>query len=345
MERDWALVVGIDRYPLAGVAALKGAVRDAHEFHRWVTAPQGGAVPVEHTVLLTSPPASPAPDSAASADAVARRPVPVFSDILRFFENLLADAGLDGRRLYVYLSGHGISPTGQEAVRNAALLMANAKPPNQWHSFPGNIWAEGVRSSAMFQEVVLVMDCCRDLNNNATVFPHIFGDPVEDGRSCLLVEAYATGWASKARELPLPPDNSEQGVFTHSLLHVLRTGRMTGALLKESVQQHLSRLLQGVKRVQQPEIGRDDDLAKVVFNDNAPTPRIDVVLKGHPAKLPAISSVPPGGDLTPVTLRDWKFNNSGWCGTLEPGTYLFAKPDGGLKQFRVLPGLTEEITV
>lgn len=60
MKKDWALVVGINKYPLAGINPLDGAVRDAHNFFDWVTSPHGGDVPTSkkqnnsQAILLTS---------------------------------------------------------------------------------------------------------------------------------------------------------------------------------------------------------------------------------------------------------------------------------------------------
>jgi caspase domain-containing protein len=347
MKDDWALVVGINRYPSAGVDPLEGAVYDAKRFHEWVTDPKGGDVlhdptgnilgDKNHIVLLTSPiePAGPAR--------------PLLSEFFQFFENLLdALGGKNGRRLYLYLSGHGISPSGQEAMRNAALLVANAMPPNRWLSFPGNIWAEGARSAALFREVVLIMDCCRDLKNNATVISHIFGEPVLDAKDCRLIEAYATGWNSKARERPFPPANQIQSVFTHSLLEVLRSGRMTGTLLKESIKEHLADLLKDEKKVQEPEIRPDEDLAKIVFNEQRDPPRTPVTITpvsitGDPAKPPEIEYWPEGSDDSELmALNDWSYDGSLWRGTLEPGQYQLRLPGGRHKRLKIVAGLEKK---
>jgi hypothetical protein len=336
MQNDWALIVGINSYPMAGVNPLEGAVHDAKEFHRWVIDPLGGDVPNNHAVLLTSP------DLAAPG-----LPRPVLSEILQFFENLKYELdNTNGRRLYLYLSGHGISPSGQESVRNAALLMANARSPNLWDNFAGNIWAEGARSAALFREVVLIMDCCRDLKNNATVIPHTFGDPVVDSKDCRLIEAYATEWASKARELPIPPTNQKRGVFTHSLLEVLRSGQMTGTLLKESVKEHLAHILQDEKKAQVPELSRDEDLAKIFFNEQADPPNTSVIIKGHPAQMPTIEFWPEGADRSmPVTLHDWSYNGSLWRGTLAPGQYELRLPNDGGRRLKILAGVPKEVAL
>lgn len=339
---DWALVVGIDLYPKAGVNRLEGAVGDAVRFHKWVTAPRGGNITDPARVkLLTSPANISAGDL----------PRPINSEITEFFFALLnVQAGRPGRRLYVFLSGHGISPTGQESVRNAALLMANAAAPNLWFNFPGNVWAEGIRSSAQFREVVLIMDCCRDLKNNAQVVPHIFGDPTQDAKDCVLMEAYATQWASKTREMPLPGSNDPKcGVFTYSILEVLNSGKVSGALFKRSVNAHLARTLQGQQTPQETEIrGNPDDkvLADIVFGENAEEPRTRVSVKGQQDAQPEILRLPSGeGGVEPVNGLDWSLQNDVWSTLMSPDQYLLRKPNNGLHQFSVYAAVPVELTV
>jgi hypothetical protein len=224
--------------------------------------------------------------------------------------------------------------------------MANATAPNLWHNFPGNIWAEGARSAARFREVVLIMDCCRDLMNNAPLGSHIFGDPVVDSKDCRLIQAYATGWASKARELPLPPNNQIQGVFTHSLLKVLWSGRLTGTLLKASVKKHLVHLLKDEKKAQELEIDRDEDLARIVFNEQADPPSTSVTISGHPATLPAIEVWPEGADISAeVPLDGWLHDGSVWQGRLAPGQYELRLPAGGGRRLKIVAGFPEEVAL
>ena len=338
MENDWALVVGINRYPFAGVKPLKGAVHDAEEFHKWVIDDKGGNVDPLQAKLLLSPPKPAGTET---------RPKPVFSQIFEFFENLpMMLGGGHGRRLYVYLSGHGISPSGTESVRNAALLLANARSPNLWHNFPGNVWADGARCAALFREVVLIMDCCRDIKNSANIHPHIFGDPTPDAKHCLLVEAYATGWASKAREAPIPPTNEIHGFFTYSLLEVLRAGRMTGTIFKASVLGHLAQVLKKAEKTQEPDIKPDEALARIMFNEQAAPAKTYVTIIGHPATPPTIEFWPEGADdAVEVATGGWAFEDNVWQGDLEPGVYFLRPLAGPTKKIPVLAGVPGEVAL
>jgi hypothetical protein len=337
MDDDWAIVIGINQYPkVVGASPLQGAVGDATKFKQWLLRPDGGAVPPGHIGEFIQ-------DLSVSSGALK----PTESQLRSFIEEQLLSFLPNrpfGRRMYLYFSGHGISPTGQESIRNAALLMANAIMPTPLLHIPGNILAEGLRSSAYFKQVVLIMDCCRDFEKNVIPNHFDFIDPVEIAKSCLLVEAYATTWASKAREIPLPPNNSIQGVFTHALLEVLSAGQMSGTLLKQSLRRYLARLLKDEKKAQDPVIQPDEDLSKVIFNEAAAPPRTPVRIKGHPAATPVIEFFPPGADTTQqVVLTDWSFDGTDWTGTLEPLAYELRVPGGGGKRFNVYAAIPEEV--
>jgi hypothetical protein len=340
MKDDWAIVIGINQYPkVVGASPLLGAVDDARKFKQWLLKPEGGAVPPGHIGEFIQDPSVPSGSSGALK--------PTESQLRAFIEDQLLTFLPDrpfGRRLYLYFSGHGISPTGQESIRNAALLMANAIMPTPLLHIPGNILAEGMRSSAYFKQVVLIMDCCRDFEKNVIPNHFDFLDPVDNGKTLVLVEAYATSWASKAREIPLPPDDTIQGVFTHALLEVLSAGRMSGMLLKQSVKRYLARLLKDEKKAQEPVIQPDDELSKIIFNEAAGPPRTPVKIKGHPATPPVIEWFPPGADTSQqVVLADWSYDGSDWSGTLEPTAYELRFPGGGGRRFNVYAAVPEEV--
>jgi hypothetical protein len=224
--------------------------------------------------------------------------------------------------------------------------MANARPPKLWHNFAGNIWAEGVRSSALFREVVLVMDCCRDLKNNATAVPYTFGDPVSDSKDCLMMQMYAADWDSKARELVFPPEEKRQGVFTRSLLAVLECGQMSGTVLDQSVRVHLANALKNTSALALPKFGEDKDLTGITFNEAAPPVRTAVVLTNHPSEPPCIESWPEGAEQpVPVNLDGWQYGSGAWKGTLAPGEYELRLPNGTARRLGIVAGVPKEVTL
>jgi uncharacterized caspase-like protein len=339
---DWALVVGINRYPKAGVDPLVGAVADAKRFKDWVTSPLGGNITDPDRVMMLTSPADGQDNQVAT---------PALHEILEYFTNLrgaISDRDEPGRRLYIFLSGHGISAGGQQD----ALLMATARQ-NLWDNFAGNLWAEGITQAALFHEVVLFMDCCRDLQNSATVVPHIFGLPTSDAKNSILVAAHATQWASKARELDLPPDvppqnKTKRGVFTYSVLEVLNSGRMNGTMFKTAVKAHLTRTLKDEKKPQETEIRGDPEdkaLDQIVFNENAEKPRISVRILGLPER-PRILVYPEGSDdAVAVPVDEWTQQDDAWEGYLAPGQYDLCLPPGSTKRLKAFPANPLEIRV
>jgi hypothetical protein len=78
-----------------------------------------------------------------------------------------------GRRLYFFFSGHGIAPTRAENpdFREAALLMANATDVLLTRHIGTRTHAEYFRGRGIFDEVIMFVDCCRDLKNNVFLTP------------------------------------------------------------------------------------------------------------------------------------------------------------------------------
>lgn len=241
MTDDYAVVVGIDRYPELG--DLAGAGNDARAFHAWLLDPKGGDVPPEQAQLILSPD---------GADRASVTPTTLVVD--QAFEALQDIAwnkgGRVGRRLYIFLAGHGFAPSLEEV----ALLMANAGRKRTGHHISGLPYAAWFRAAAFFEEVVLLMDCCRENFARAPLRlppwteirsdadpPFFYGFATKvfgAAREKTVVEA--AGGAEVART---------RGVFTVALLAGLRggardaCGRVTCASLEAYVSQYLPRLL------------------------------------------------------------------------------------------------------
>mgnify|MGYP001557821908 CR=1 FL=1 len=263
---DHAVVVGITRYP--GLNTLEGPERDANAFRDWLVRPQGGAVLPDHVQLILSS------NYTAAARVTDEHPEP--ADVVRALEHLM-DAGEQlggraGRRLYLYLAGHGFSPG--TSVHDAALLMANAvlrRPRN----VPGRPIVEHLKAGAYFDEVVLVMDCCRDSYPSAHHEMPTWEPKVRpEGALVRYLYAFATQWSRKAREGPVAQDGFHRGYFTSALLDVLGGGRMSGTKLKKIVINHFKERFTDAGR-QEPEILVDDQ-RDLVFNEAAPDARFPV---------------------------------------------------------------------
>lgn len=217
-DQDYAVVVGINYYP--GLGSLQGAEYDAEQFAAWLENPDGGGVPPGNVRRVRSsdfhPPPPPTPFEARPNDVS--------------FETQLFDIVLDhatraprqpaGRRLYLYLSGHGFSGT---STSEAALYAANAAFP-QYRHIAATRYAEWLQAGALFQEIVLIMDCCRDLSLISPILsPFLL--PLQNPAGAAQVRRlgwYAVPAGAKARERQIDPGGPVRGVFTYLLLEALR---------------------------------------------------------------------------------------------------------------------------
>lgn len=215
MTQDWALSVGVGKYPDPAFPQLKGPEIDAKDFHSWVTSETGGSVPKAQAKLIVSPPTKP-------KSVVGARPAA--EQVQEFFEQLDTRAQqkkskMVGRRLYLYFSGHGFAPDENEV----ALLMANAARNRLKHHIPGKAWANLFFRSGYFEEVLLFMDCCRNtlprtIPNPPSVAVNDNQQAIKQGRRLFV---FATEWGAEARERVFSGKQS-RGVFTMALMDGLR---------------------------------------------------------------------------------------------------------------------------
>ncbi|MEP6539024.1 MAG: hypothetical protein ABJF23_27050 [Bryobacteraceae bacterium] len=244
-EHDFAVIVGIGNYGM--FQRLPGVVEAAREFEEWLVWREGGDVPKSSIKLVISPenrtwrnPASAQPtvDNVDAAFRVAAR---------RAFDRKSPRLG----RLYIYLVGHGISPT-LSAVPNledAALLMANADEATAGLHVPGQPYANWFRNAKAFEEIVLFMDCCRD--NRPEVAPRLPPFPRRvhpDANAVRYTYAYSTQFFVKSYVRSVGSSGSRP-VFSFALLEGLkgaarREGKITASTLRAYVNNRLSDFLQ-----------------------------------------------------------------------------------------------------
>ncbi len=247
-DTDFAVVVGISRYPAIG--DLAGPVNDARRFEEWLV--NRGGVPKGHIETITTP-----QDAGKMTKATA---TPMRDQIISALDSIMQnedERGKVGRRLYLYLAGHGYAPQ----VDDAALLMANAGG-RSFPAIPGLQVARWFRTSARFDEIVLIMDCCRDNYPAIPAQPLPWAEePSPDADRVKYFYAFATQAYQKAREKPLTPDGEVRGLFTHALLAAFELarpdaqGRITGTAVKNYVLNYMRELAK--ERYQEPEIPID----------------------------------------------------------------------------------------
>lgn len=250
---DWAIVVGISRYPHPELAPLAGPERDAKDFHDWLIAPTGGDVPPNQAKLILSSD-YPAPASPTAAQ-------PTVQAVSDWFDQLLdlADSNNQkgtkynnvydvGRRLYVYLAGHGISTVDDEA----ALLMANWTPKRAGYNLAGRPWLQFFMKAGYFAEGILFMDCCRDYLPRAMTGVPLYTTVAAAAGGLATAKtlyAFATKWSHRSREWDINQDGNVRGVFTTALLKGLRgkaceiNGEVTADSLSQFLRDELPKLL------------------------------------------------------------------------------------------------------
>jgi hypothetical protein len=237
---DYAILVGISHYPNPGFPPLQGPRRDVERFRNWLIDPQGGDVDPRHitTIVSPDPPASVAPEQAP----------PQFTDFQVTFQHLVTGGGgslqyHSDSRLYLYFSGHGFCEIRNQ-MPQAAIYAANASRLFNWN-IAGTLYALWVREAAVFGEIVLVMDCCRDAEATKLMLNPPLPVIVNPGaaRNVKLFCVYAAPKGGKAQERPLPELNHEvHSLLTHVLLDAFRhapsdaEGNITGQMLKNYIE-------------------------------------------------------------------------------------------------------------
>ena len=268
---DWAVVVGVSLYP--GLSNLDGPENDANSFHQWLISPQGGDVPAGQIALILSS-GWPAVDKPNNAEPTELRVQQAFED-LQDVAAANAKAGNGrraGRRLYIYLSGHGCAPRFDDA----ALLTANATQVRPGHHVLGKLYANWFLRSNFFDEAVLLMDCCREsypqTPPNIPPFIDITGPDAVDKAKTFY--GFGTKWSRLSRERAMD-DGKVHGVFTWALLKGLQgeacdpaTGQVTSATLGNYLYNNMKVFL-SAKDLADPDVPKEPDLD---YDNNPDTP-------------------------------------------------------------------------
>jgi hypothetical protein len=225
-EVDRAIVVGISSYPQFGLDGtssndLQGPVKDANAMADWLVNEANA-----HVTLITS-----TGRGGGQAWTVSDRPPrPNSQDITDGFveyirESLGKSTARLGKRLYVYMAGHGFSPQ----PRHLALITADALSDVSIPNVQATSWIDWFADQLYFDECVLWMDCCA-----TRTFGYEVGKPLmkqgatrQDGRAKVFM-GFAAGPSLSAFEGPIPPAGEIRGLFTDKLLRGLK-GAAAGA--------------------------------------------------------------------------------------------------------------------
>jgi hypothetical protein len=246
---DYAVVVGIDDYP--GYRSLKGAVKDAKDFATWLCDdPNGGGVPTDNckTVYSVATPLSPLQQQVDEAfDAV-------LSSIPK---------GKLAHRLYVYFSGHGMA----ESNLITDLCLANwvQKFPNR--ALDAQQYLDTVMKLGKFEEIVMLLDCCRvrlvSARGHIPDFPAPSPGPLSPKARYFL--ANATEFLNSSYEAATSGSSDSEnplvrGYFTRVLMSALRgyaavkPGGVPASKLKNYLEENVPAVAKTDGYIQEPEV-------------------------------------------------------------------------------------------
>jgi uncharacterized caspase-like protein len=335
----YAIIVGITTYPDASLKDLRGPVRDAKEFCQWLVDPAGGDMDEQNIKCLLTTDFHP-PDPTGPQDA---HPIP--NEIDALFEKYVS-RGLQGRvgeRLYVFVAGHGFSDP--QDIETNCLYAANARSYFPYSTAITH-YASWFYRNAVFDEIVLIMDCCRTTNPMHCVNPPPL--PVLQGSArasrVKRFYAFATGWGQETREKDFG-GGLWSGIFTDALLKALRNakpdsqGLVTGMVIKNYVHNVIDSIA-GDIAVNPPEIQVDSN-RDIIFKESANTAihSVEIVLETHTGQETLVIYDSTGNEL----LQETAVNRSVKV-DLEPGFYKVVVANTDRKKLFEVPA-DEEVPV
>jgi hypothetical protein len=291
----YAVVVGIDEYP--ALKSLRAARQDARDFKSWLL--EVGVPESNIRLVLTDNRFNSANDAIPTKQLVDI----ALEEIQAAARKRVAESPhtlWPKTRLYLYLSGHGVTPNAREAL----LLMANAKRGAFGDSVPCSKYMEFYEDVQYFKELVFFADCCRSLAmQTEPVGPPFDRSRQNFGRVSKLL-GFAAGFGDLAFEpgaaADLDDPDTGRGYFTRALLEGLRgkavdkpTRQINSVSLAKYVGPRVLELTATMKPgPQQPQTVGVDPAFPIVFVEAVPVPKYPVVITF------------PSGFTGPVSLRD-----------------------------------------
>jgi hypothetical protein len=217
---DRAILVGISRYSDRVFTALDGPKNDVELMYKWLVDDKGGAVPSENIKKILSPDEHPPTldpedwDPTEHHFQVAYKRAVTHPDTRQPLRR--------NARLYLYFSGHGFSER-KDQFTQAALYAANATRFLA-NNICGTAFALAAREQALFTEIVLIMDCCRDAELNLPFSkPPINASTADAAPQVRFMALYAAPKGGRAQERKFPERNGLTcGLLTHAFLRSLQ---------------------------------------------------------------------------------------------------------------------------
>lgn len=334
---DHAIVIAIRRY--ADVAAgwiteLQGPDNDATAVAYWLRSPEGGGLLDDNVRVVW---AAEAPEEPAGANAIPDQQsvISALDEVAQLprdrYEHQYA-----GRRLYVYISGHGWAREPEEA----ALVTAEATKANPLNVLVTS-WTRWMRKAATFRELVLWADTCATRAPPVAMRPCILDESVSANLSKVRVfEGFAAPLGQRAVENQMP-DGQWHGAFTYALLEGLKgaapspvTSYTLSGYLHNATKEFIAPDDRKRKTVaQEPTFGKTDE---IVFA-TPPRAAFPVTLEFAPECLGRRVTV--GTSRTSAPVAEKVLDDPTWNIELEPGLWgAFVDGSETKKLFEVAGG-------
>jgi hypothetical protein len=355
-KRDYAIIVGVTRYPRlsrdGGTADLQGSINDAENVRAWIESDAGGGVPPDHVEYVIR------------ANTTAPRIAdPTRDAVVEAFTNMYARCWPDGpdrgpkvptgRRLYVYISGHGLSAD----LDHGALLCSNSSN-NLYSTVAPYASIKAFRQAGFFEEFVVWFDGCMDW---AGLEPESINYIPRPGNSSLAPGPVFTAYAAHPRLKAMEcPDNNGKmrGVFTRTLLEGLEgeaadpdTGVIDGLSLQKylwnALPKHLPASAKDNILIDKQPFVRTDPC--IVFGTTKKKAELNVVLRFDAVHNGADARVwgrQLGGQQSLSPLAQHKIVNGQVEFALGNGVYAVDVPQDGLRTgFEVTGGAVTKLSL
>jgi Caspase domain len=185
-----------------------------------------------------------------------------------------------GRRFYFYFSGHGCAP----GFKDIALFMANAANDTLGFSLGADSYRNSLRAKAPFDEIVFILDCCRNVIEGAVpgVSPFTGGAPSNRAPSVKHLVCFGTGFGTQSWQVSGRTADESRGIFTETLLEGLNgqaadaSGNVTAASLEDYVKPSVNAKAKKLGLEQIPEF--DGSYRDIIFVKGARRTVVPVVI-------------------------------------------------------------------
>ncbi len=229
---DVAVIMGLNLY--RDLEKLEGSKNDAESFRDWLMLPDGGGLNAANgdEVLEVY---SPAPENWDEND-----PRPTHYELDEALRKIMLKAITGprpiGSRLFLFLAGHGFND--RDKLKDVALYSANHSQALPAY-LAASWYAREFQRIRAFDQIALIMDCCRDTSPFQKISPPqaIFLPSDDAARKVKTFTALAAGYKQPAGEKVV--NGKTVGVFSSAFMQALRTapanlqGRLTGSIVKK----------------------------------------------------------------------------------------------------------------